>query len=272
MNSDAGRVAGVSSDATRAAGMSSEPDISVCVPVYRAHGEPNIATVAATLQDGLDGLRGELVVALNGISAEEAGVPDSATVVDLGVNRGVAPGWNAAAAASRGAIVVFANDDLALGRGALAMLRAALLEHPEAGIVAPAGSRWDLSAPKHLEHVDLAGLGPGELRECDAVGGFLFALRREVFEAAGGFDEAYAPCSMEEIDLCTTITHRLGLKCYAVAGVEVVHEYGISVANPWKRVRHNGRSELLRSIHVRNVRHYRRKWREVLAQPSRPGA
>lgn len=254
-----------------AAGMNGAFDISVCVPVYRAHGEPNIATVAATMQDGLDGLRGELVVALNGISAQEAGVPESATVVDLGINRGVAPGWNAAAAASRGAILAFANDDLALGRGSLATLRAALLEHADAGIVSPAGARWDLLAPKHLELVDLDGLGRGQVRECDAVGGFLFALRREVFEAAGGFDEAYAPCSMEEIDLCTTITHRLGLKCYAVAGVEVEHDYGISVANPWKRIRHNGRSELLRSIHVRNVRHYRQKWREVLAQPSSTG-
>ncbi|HUH80581.1 MAG TPA: glycosyltransferase [Solirubrobacteraceae bacterium] len=246
------------------AGMNSTLDISVCVPVYRAHAEPNVATVAESLQDGLDGLRGELVVALNGISTQHAGVPESATVVDLGVNRGVAPGWNAAAAASRGAILVFANDDLSLGRGSLARLRAALLEHPEAGIVSPAGARWDLRVPKHLELVDLAGLGAGDVRECDAVGGFLFALRREVFDAAGGFDEAYAPCSMEEIDLCTTITHRLGLKCYAVAGVEVEHEYGISAANPWKRIRHNGRSELLRSIHVRNVRHYRRKWQGAL--------
>jgi GT2 family glycosyltransferase len=248
--------------------MDSTIDISVCVPVYRAHAEPNIATVGSSMERALDGLAGELVVALNGISAKQAGLPEWATVVDLGVNRGVAPGWNAAAAASRGAVLVFANDDLSFGPRSLAMLRTALLERPEAGIVSPAGARWDLRVPKHLELVDLEDLAPGEVRECDAVGGFLFALRREVFAAAGGFDEAYAPCSMEEIDLCTTITHRLGLKCYAVAGVEVEHEYGISVANPWKRIRHNGRSELLRSIHVRNVRHYRRKWRAVLGQPS----
>lgn len=244
--------------------MSSELDVSVCVPVYRAHAEPNISTVAASMERGLDGLRGELVVALNGISAGDAGVPEGTAVVDLGTNRGVGPGWNAAAAASRGEILVFANDDLSLGRGSLARLRRALLEHPEAGVVAPTGARWDLRVPKHLEFVDLEGLEPGQVRECDAVGGFLFALRREVFDAAGGFDEAYAPCSMEEIDLCTTITHRLQLKCYVVAGVEVEHEYGISVASPWKRIRHNGRSELLRSVHVRNVRHYRRKWQGVL--------
>lgn len=233
----------------------------MCVPVYRAHGEPNIATVAATLPPALGGLRGELVVALNGISAEDAGVPTSARVVDLLVNRGVAPGWNAAAREARGQVLAFANDDLAFGADSLGMLYRTLLEHPEAGIVAPAGAHWDLSAPKHLGLVELDGLAPGELRDCDAVGGFLFAMRREVFDAAGGFDEAYAPASMEEIDMCTTITKRLGLHCYAVAGVDVEHDYGISVANPWKRIRHNGRSELLRSVHVRNVKHYREKWR-----------
>jgi GT2 family glycosyltransferase len=239
-------------------------DVSVCVPVYRVHPEPNLGTLAATMERALGGLRGELVVALNGISAAAAAVPAWARTVDLGVNRGVAPGWNAAAAAARGGVLVFANDDLALGRGSLALMREVLSARAEAGVVAPAGALWDLRVPKHLGAVDLSGCAAGEVRECDVVGGFLFAMRREVFDAVGGFDEIYAPCSMEEVDLCTAVRMRLGLECYAVAGVESDHEYGISVAAPWKRIRHNGRSELLRSIHVRNVRHFRRKWREVV--------
>jgi hypothetical protein len=85
-----------------------------------------------------------------------------------------------------------------------------------------------------------------------------------VWQALGGFDEAYAPCSYEEVDFCTDVRLRLGLKCFAVAGIEVEHEYGISVSNPWKRIRHNGRAELLRSIHIRNERYFREKWREAL--------
>jgi GT2 family glycosyltransferase len=239
-------------------------EVSVCVPVYRAHPEPNLATLAATMEGALDGLSGELIVALNGISAHAAGVPPWAGAVDLGVNRGVSPGWNAAAAAARGGVLVFANDDLALGHRSLALLREALMARPDAGVVAPAGAHWDLSAPKHLGLIDLSGHSEGEVHECDVVGGFLFAMRREVFDAAGGFDEVYAPCSMEEVDFCTTVRMRLGLRCYAVAGVETDHEYGISVATPWKRIRHNGRSELLRSVHVRNVRHFRRKWKGVV--------
>jgi GT2 family glycosyltransferase len=239
-------------------------DVSVCVPVYRAHGEPNLATLAGTMERALDGLRGELVVALNGISETDAGVPAWGRSVDLGVNRGVSPGWNAAAAAARGAVLVFSNDDVLLGHRALRLMHDALTTHEQAGVVGPDGTRWDLSVPKHLEWLDLSNRQPGELEACDVVSGFLFAVRREVLQAVGGFDEAYAPCSMEEVDFCTDVRKRLGLECYAVAGIETEHEYGISVSRPWTRVRHSGRTEFLRSIHVRNVRHFRSKWQGVV--------
>lgn len=240
--------------------MSDAVEVSVCVPVYRAHGEPNLATLDARIAPALGGLDGELVVALNGISAADALLPAAARAVDLGENRGVSPGWNAAAAAARGDVLVFANDDVLLGPGALAMMHEVLMTQQQAGVIGPDGTMWDLSAPRHLERLELSGLPPGELRECDVVSGYLFAVRREVWEALGGFDEAYAPCSYEEVDFCTDVRKRLGLSCYAVAGIAVEHEYGISVSNPWKRIRHNGRSELLRSIHVRNERYFRRKW------------
>ncbi len=160
--------------------MTGDVEVSVCVPVYRAHGEPNLATLDATIAPALDGLSGELVVALNGISADDALVPRTATAVDLGENRGVSPGWNAAASAARGRVLVFANDDVLLGPLALAMMHEVLTTRPEAGVVGPDGTLWDLSAPKHLERLDLSGLQAGELRACDVVSGYLFAVRREV--------------------------------------------------------------------------------------------
>ncbi len=241
-----------------------EIDVSVCVPVYRAHAEPDLTTLAETMERALDGLKGELVVALNGISAADAGVPPGARSVDLEVNRGVSPGWNAAARAAFGSVLVFANDDVLLGPRALRLMHDVLTTRQEAGVVGPDGTMWDLSVPKHLEYLDLSDRGVGEVEECDVVSGFLFALRHEVWEALGGFDEAYAPCSYEEVDLCTDVRKRLGLQCYAVAGIETEHEYGISVSNPWKRIRYNGRAELLRSIHIRNARHFREKWQGVV--------
>jgi GT2 family glycosyltransferase len=239
-------------------------DMSVCVPVYKAHPEPNAVTVGQTMERAADGLRAELVIALNGLPASDAGLPPEAQVIDLGVNRGVSPGWNAAAAASHGRVLVFCNDDIALGARSLRLLHDVLTSRPEAGVVGPDGTLWDLSVPKHLRWLDMTGRQAGEVERCDVVAGFLFALRRETWEALGGFDEAYAPCSMEDVDLCTDVRMRLGLECYAVAGVETEHEYGISVARPWKRISHNGRREFLRTIHVRNVRHFKRKWRDAL--------
>jgi GT2 family glycosyltransferase len=235
-------------------------DVSVCVPVYRAHAAPNLSTLADTMERALDGLRGELIVALNGISQAEAGVPPGARVVDLGVNRGVSPGWNAAAKVASGSVLVFSNDDVLLGPGSVRLMHDVLTGHEQAGAVGPDGTLWDLTVPKHLERLDLTGRPAGAIEVCDVVSGYLFAVRREVLEQLGGFDEAYAPCSYEEVDFCTDVRKRLGLECYAVAGVETEHEYGISISNPWKRIRHNGRAELLRSIHVRNARYFRRKW------------
>jgi GT2 family glycosyltransferase len=234
--------------------------ISVCVPVYRRHEEPNLASLSYELGDALGGLDGELVVALNGISASAAGVPDGTRTVDLGVNRGVAPGWNAAARAASGDVLVFANDDISLGPGSLESLHRALNQHPEAGIVGAAGARFDFRSGRHVAWVDVSGRGAGELVPCDTVAGFLFALRRGDFETVGGFDEAYAPASMEDIDLAIAVRVRLGLASYVVAGVPHGHKFGVSVSRPWRRIEHNGRRESLFAIHRRNRRHFFGKW------------
>jgi GT2 family glycosyltransferase len=245
-----------------------DPEVSVCVAVYRPHGPPHVGTLAAQLPAALDGLPGELVVALNGLGREEAGVPAGAATVQLPVNRGVAPGWNAAAGAARGATLVFANDDVELGPRSLRLLHEALADRQEAGVVGPVGTRWDVSRALHLEWLDLTGLPPGELRECEVVSGFLFATRRATFDAVDGFDEAYAPFSYEEADFCTKARLDLGLRCYAVAGVEQSHEFRVTRAwRPWRRIRFDGRSESMRSIDRRNRRHFLARW-SARAAPS----
>lgn len=234
--------------------------LSVCVAVYRRHDAPNLTTLAAQLPAALDGLGGELCVALNGISRAGAGAPADARIADLGVNRGVAPGWNAAAGVASGDVLVFANDDVELGPRALALLHAAALSDPAVGVVGPVGTRWDIPAGEHREWVDTHGRDAGALVECEVVSGFLFACRAEVWDALGGFDEFYAPASWEEVDFCTAARAQ-GLRNYAVAGVEAPHEWGVSKRQmPWARVRYDGRSETWRSVHRRNRRHFLAKW------------
>jgi GT2 family glycosyltransferase len=238
-------------------------DISVCVAVHRRRRPPNVATLGEQLATAAGSRQAELRVVLNGISPSRAGVPEGAVVASYPMNRGVSVAWNAAAERATGEVLCFCNDDVDLGPASLQLLHAAATGRPDAGVVGPVGTRWDIGVPRHLEWVATAGLATGEMVACDVVSGFLFALRREVFERVGGFDEAYTPAGFEEVDLCTAVRLRLGLRCYAVAGVEHRHEFGISAARPWRRVRFDGRSESVRSIDRRNRRHFREKWAVV---------
>lgn len=237
----------------------SAPDISVCVAVYRRHGPPNLATLAAALPRAAGRFSFELVVALNGIGREEAGVPPEARVVEFEVNRGVPVAWNAAARSAAGGVLCVANDDVELGEGSLERL-ALVAARPDAGVAGPAGTMWDIERARHLGYVDLSSLEPGEAVPVDVLSGFLLVTRSEVFAAAGGFDEAYSPCGFEEVDYCTTVRRRLGLECLAVAGVDVRHEFAISAQRSWRRVRYDGRSERLGAIAARNRAHFLAKW------------
>jgi GT2 family glycosyltransferase len=235
-------------------------DISVCVAVYKAHDAPNLRTLHAALPQALPGLEWELAVALNGISPEDAEVPDGAVVARLPVNRGVAAGWNAAGAAASGKLLLFVNDDVLPAPGSLRVLHDAMNDGDDAGVAGPEGSRWDIAAGHHVEWVSAKGLAPGEKRECDVVSGHLFATPRSLFEQLDGFDDAYNPCSFEDIDYSTKVRLEAGRRCFVVGGVEAEHEVGISIQRPWRRVAYDGRSESLFSIWRRNRRHLRRKW------------
>lgn len=243
------------------------PLVSVCVAVYRRHDAPNVMTLAQSLSAALQKYSAELVVALNGVSPDEAAVPDGALCVDLRLNRGVAPGWNAAARESSGQFLVFANDDATPRPGSLDLLVDALEANPRAGVVGPTATRWDIPNGRPIAPVQVDAIPSGQPFEAEVVDGYLFSCRRPVFEELGGFDEGYAPASWEEIDFCTA-ARSAGYSNYAIAGCQVDHEYGISKRQPpWKRVGFNGRSELLWSIHRRNRRLFLSKWSGVQTRP-----
>jgi GT2 family glycosyltransferase len=240
------------------------PELSVCVAVYRDEPDRNIGTLHAGLAAAADGLSTELVAVANGPGAASVAIPEEAVTVSFPVNRGVTTAWNAAARRARGRVLCFVNDDVLLGPGSLRRLWQALVDHPQAGVVGPVGTQWDIAAPRHVSYLSMDGLADGEMLECDVVSGFLWATRRETYLAADGLDEAYTPCGMEEVDYCTTVRLGLGMRCYAVAGVEHEHEFGISARRPRTKLRYNAREERLGDIASRNRAYFRAKWRPVL--------
>ncbi len=227
---------------------------------YRRHRPPNLASIAAQLPTAADGLTCELVVVLNGISARAAGVPSDARIIDLVVNRGVPIAWNHAGRNASGTTLVFANDDVSLGPRSLRLLHDALADNPDAGVVGPIGTQWNISEARHVAYLPTITLPVGAVRDCDVVSGFLFATPRTLWLQSGGFDESYTPCGFEEVDYCTTIRTSVGRRCLAVEGVQFEHEFGVSSRRGWRRVRWGGRSERIDSISQRNRAHFLGKW------------
>lgn len=238
---------------------SDRPEISVCVPVWKRHQSPDLATLQASLPDAAAGLHAELIVILNGISRADVPLRSATMVIEFTMNRGVPVAWNCAAAAARADVLCFVNDDVVLGPAALRRLWEAA-RRADAGVVGPVGTRWDIPQGKHLAYVPTDRLAPGDVTPCEVVSGFLFATPAEAFRAVGGFDETYTPCGFEEVDYCTAVRLKLGLNCYAVAGVPYRHTFGISSQRHWRRIRFDGRTESIRSIDRRNREHFLAKW------------
>lgn len=236
------------------------PALAVCVAVYKTHGPPNVMSMVEELPAALGGLDAELVVVLNGVQAEQVELPAGAHVVRFELNEGVPIAWNAAARVATAPVICVANDDVSLGAGSLRVLHDTLLSAPDAGAAGPVGTLWDVPQARHRAYLDLDDRRPGEAVECDVLSGFLFLTPRMVFERVGGFDEAFTPCGFEEVDYCTAVRHRLGLRCYAVAGVPIAHKFGISAKRPWRKVAYQGRAERLGHIARRNRAHFLSKW------------
>lgn len=119
-----------------------------------------------------------------------------------GENAGYAGGCNRGAQAARGALLVFLNPDTVVRPGALAALLAPLagaaalstacvVHMRQPALVNTCGNTVHYTG---LAYCRGAGRPASELAEpceVDAVSGAAFAIRREVFERLGGFDERF---------------------------------------------------------------------------------
>jgi glycosyl transferase family 2 len=182
-----------------------QPDaVSAIVPAYRA---------ASLLPDCLKAIAasrfrpGEVVVVADGEedgATAAAALSGGARVVTL--TRRVGPGGarNAGARAARGEILVFVDSDVCVRPEAIGRLVEALEEDPE--IDAAFGS-YDASPPRpnlvsqyrNLLHHYVHQQGKPEARTFWAG---LGAIRRNAFEAIGGFDaDRYPRPSIEDIEL-----------------------------------------------------------------------
>lgn len=236
------------------------------------HPGDELADFARTLADATTA-DVELVIVDNGTDPEVAdrvAAEAGGRVVRTGANLGYGAGANAGAAGATAPWLVVANPDVVWRPGSLDALLGAGERHPSAGALGPAllnedgtvypSARELPSLTQGVGHALLGKVWPGnpwtrayqrrqETAGTERVAGWLsgacLLLRREAFEAVGGFDEDYF-MFFEDVDLGERLG-RVGRPSVYVPSAQVVHVGGVS----WK-----ARPAAMISAHHRSAERY----------------
>jgi len=181
------------------------PEVSIIIPVFN-HAERLEQCLVAPLQAKRE--RGWEVIVVDDASTDNtARVADrlGAQVVSLDRNQGVAIARNLGARAAHGDIFIFKDADVACPLETLYVLVDRLSRDARIQAVGacPAGNLSDRWTSKFL-HLQVQWFVKRHVRSDENVSCFSSecgAIRRSIFEAAGGFPETYTGVGMEEFSL-----------------------------------------------------------------------
>ncbi len=220
-------------------------------------------TAASEERDGVELLFGDCASG-DGTAGLVAGAEGFASVHLFDENLGFARGNNTLARQARGEVLVFLNYDVHLPPGWLEPLLEAFTGRDEFGILGNvqlsvrtraidhAGIFFDTEGRPHHHRPPLGALARIGLLTVPAVTGACLAIRRSVFEAAGGFDEGFVN-GYEDVDLCQrvrTAGWRIGVATRSV----IWHYIGASPA------RHRREED--------NARRFAARWANAVDAPS----
>jgi GT2 family glycosyltransferase len=247
----------------------SEPEVSIIIPVHDKF-EFTYSCLKSVL-DACADISYEVIVADDASADKTAGL--SHIVQGVTIVRNETPllflrNCNHAAKTAHGRFLVFLNNDTIVKPGWLAAMLGCMKSADDIGVV---GSKL-LFADGRLQEAggiiwtDGTGFnfGRGEdpeaaayraAREVDYVSGCSLMVRRDLWEALGGFDERFAPAYYEDTDLCFAARRREYRVVYEPGSV-LVHFEGIS----------NGRdlSAGVKAYQEKNREAFVEKWRDVL--------
>ncbi|MBL8555801.1 MAG: glycosyltransferase family 2 protein [Phenylobacterium sp.] len=241
--------------------------VSVVMVVYMT-GEALQESLACVLADPLVD---EFVIVDNGSSPAEAerlrrlAERDERVVLKTGHgNVGFARGANLGARAASGDLIVFLNPDAFLQAGCIAalareiegraipcivggrVLNADRTEQrgarrgditPLSALLTMSGLAKSPSLRKYEVHWEGEAL-PDQAQPAPTISGACFCMRREDFDAVGGFDESYF-LHVEDVDLCWRV-RQMGGEVLFHPKAEVIHIGGTSQTSPLKVEFHKG--------------------------------
>lgn len=193
------------------------------MPAHRS-GADLAASVTSVL--ALDPPPDEFVVVVDGGDPSVSSQLDASVVVIDVPRGGPAAARNAGVRATSADIVLFVDSDIVVPPDLVASVGAALAPADAAAPDAIIGSYDDEPAARstvsqfrnllhHWTHQQWAGPGHTFWGACGAI-------RREAFDAVGGFDESYTDATIEDIELGERLT-AVGFRIEVVPSIQVKH-------------------------------------------------
>jgi GT2 family glycosyltransferase/glycosyltransferase involved in cell wall biosynthesis len=252
------------------------PRVSIVMPVYN-----KIAYTSACLRSIAEhaGRVPFEVIVVDDCStdrtAERLADVDGIRAIRNAENLGFVGSCNAGAAAARGELVLFLNNDTRVTAGWLEALVRCLDEAPDAGLVGaklvyPDGRLQEAGG---IVFSDASGWNYGRFedpddprfafrREADYCSGAAILLRTELFRRLGGFDARYAPAYYEDTDLAFAV-RAAGLKVWYEPASTVVHFEGITSGTDT--------STGIKRFQTINHAKFAEKWKLALTHQPAPG-
>lgn len=216
--------------------------MSVVVPACGRTEALRRCLAALAAQDPIDGAL-ELIVSVDGPDPAPAAVRDVAPEgVDLHViqeaQTGPAGARNRGAAVATKPLLAFVDDDCEPAPAWAAALSAALERAPDALAGGPLLNAYPRNASAAASHAVIEALY--ECSSEDFLASANLALRRDRFEALGGFDEGFPTAAAEDRDLCARALDR-GMRVVHVDEATVLHHRRSSPALLWRHQAEYGR-------------------------------
>lgn len=170
-------------------------------------------------------------------------------------NAGVPRSWNLGAQLAEGDYLCFINDDVELKDGCLQTLRDVFPGQGEdVGMAGPQGGRFFGNG----DPGERLGLD-GEIAVADEISGWLFMVRRQAYDQAGGFDIRYSPAGYEEVDFAFRI-RELGWRCLVVPQAMAIHHGYGGVSSSNTEISYLGKKIGTDELNRRNRQLFRAKW------------
>jgi GT2 family glycosyltransferase len=239
--------------------------------ILTRHGPQRLERCLAALARLPDPVSREILILLNGADDDVRailGAPAThVRVLESPVNLGFAGGCNMAAAGAAGRYLVFLNDDTEVEPGWLLSLVEIADLDPRVGAVGscilfPDGSVQEAGSIIWRDGSTM-GVGRGEppetqsisfVHQVDYCSACSLLVRREVWNAVGGFCEDYFPAYYEDVDFCLSI-RALGYRVIYAPRSRLRHYEGGS-SDPAFRL----------FLHRYQVRRFRHRWGHVLQE------